>query len=58
VFAPGAVDRLFDAQFGKVLATDSIPTFADPWLETVPIAPLLARTLRHLHGEVEGHDRP
>jgi len=51
VMAPGAVDRLFAAQFGKVLTTDSIPVSAGPWLEVEPIAPLLARTVRYLCGE-------
>jgi ribose-phosphate pyrophosphokinase len=51
VMAPGAADRLFTARFGKVLTTDSIPVSADPWLEVVPIAPLLARTARYLSGE-------
>jgi len=54
VMAPGAVDRLFAAQFGKVLTTDSIPVSADPWLQIVPVAPLLARTVRYLCGEGEG----
>ena len=53
VMAPGAVDRLFAARFGKVLTSDSIPVSADPWLEVVPVAPLLARTVRYLHGEAE-----
>ncbi len=54
VMAPGAVDRLFGAQFGKVLTTDSIPVSPDPWLEIVPIAPLLARTVCYLCGESAG----
>jgi ribose-phosphate pyrophosphokinase len=54
VMAPGAVDRLFAARFGRVLTSDSIPVSADPWLEVVRIAPLLARTVRYLCGEVEG----
>ena len=53
VMAPGAVDRLFAARFGRVLTSDSIPASADPWLEVVPVAPLLARTVRYLHGEAE-----
>jgi ribose-phosphate pyrophosphokinase len=51
VMAPGAVDRLLAAQFGKVLTSDSIVVSAAPWLEIVPIAPLLARTVRYLCGE-------
>jgi ribose-phosphate pyrophosphokinase len=54
VTAPGAVDRLFAAEFGKVLTSDSIPICAEPWLEIVPIAPLLARATRYLCGESEG----
>jgi ribose-phosphate pyrophosphokinase len=57
VMAPGAVDRLFAAQFGRVLTSDSIPVSADPWLEVVPIAPLLARTVRYLCGETVGTDQ-
>lgn len=51
VMAPGAVDRIFAARFGKVLTTDSVPVAAEAWLEIVPIAPLLARTVRCLCGE-------
>lgn len=57
VMAPGAVERLFAAQFGKVLTSDSIAVSAGPWLEIVPIAPLLARTMRYLCGESETSDR-
>jgi hypothetical protein len=49
--APGAVDRIFTAGFGKVLTTDSIPVAADTWLAVVPIALLLARTVHALRGE-------
>jgi ribose-phosphate pyrophosphokinase len=51
VLAPGAKDRIFAAQFGKVLTSDSIPVSADSRLEVIPIAPLLARTVRYLCGE-------
>jgi ribose-phosphate pyrophosphokinase len=54
VMAPGAPERLLAAQFGRVLTTDSIPVTADPWLEIVSIAPLLARTVRYLCGEYVG----
>jgi ribose-phosphate pyrophosphokinase len=54
VMAPGAIDRLFLAQFGRVLTTDSIPVTADAWLEVVSIRPLLARTVRYLCGESAG----
>lgn len=57
VMAPGAVDRLSAAQFSRVLTTDSIPVSAGPWLEVVPIAPLLARTVSYLIGE-QGLDEP
>jgi ribose-phosphate pyrophosphokinase len=53
VMAPGAVDRLVAARFGRVLTSDSIPVSAAPWLEVVPVAPLLARTVRYLYGEAE-----
>jgi ribose-phosphate pyrophosphokinase len=54
VMAPGAVDRLGAARFTGVLTSDSIPVSAGPWLEVVPIAPLLARTVRYLWGECVG----
>jgi ribose-phosphate pyrophosphokinase len=53
VMAPGAADRLVTARFGRVLTSDSIPFSADPWLEVVPVAPLLAGTVRYLCGEAE-----
>jgi ribose-phosphate pyrophosphokinase len=56
VMAPGAADRLAAARFGRVVTTDSIPVSAGPWLEVVPIAPLLARTVRYLWGEGAGAD--
>jgi len=56
VMAPGASERFFAAQFGKVLTTDSIPVSADARLEVVPITPLLARTVRFLCGDGEGLD--
>jgi ribose-phosphate pyrophosphokinase len=46
VMAPGALDRIAEAQFVKVLTTDSIPVAPDPRLEVVPVAPLLARAVR------------
>jgi ribose-phosphate pyrophosphokinase len=48
VMAPGAVDRIVEAQFANVLSTDSIPTPDNSWLDVAPIAPLLARTVRSL----------
>ena len=57
VMAPGATERLFAAQFGKVLTTDSIPVSTDARLEVVPITPLIARTVRYLCGEDDGSDQ-
>jgi ribose-phosphate pyrophosphokinase len=51
VMAPGAVDWLRAARFGKLLSTDSIPVAADTGLEIVSIAPLLAQTVRYICGE-------
>jgi ribose-phosphate pyrophosphokinase len=48
VLAPGANERLRAARFGKVLTSDSIPISADAWWEVVPIAPLLAQSVRSL----------
>jgi ribose-phosphate pyrophosphokinase len=57
VMAPGAEDRLFGAQFAKLMSTDSIPVTGKEWLEIVPIAPLLAKTIRHLTREESARDR-
>jgi ribose-phosphate pyrophosphokinase len=57
VMAPGAVDRLLAARFGRVLTSDSIPVPASPRLEVVPVAPLLARTVRYLCGDLVGTDQ-
>jgi ribose-phosphate pyrophosphokinase len=57
VMAPGAADRLAAASFGKVLTTDSIPVSPGQRLEVVPIAPLLARTVRYLCGENAGAEQ-
>jgi ribose-phosphate pyrophosphokinase len=54
VMAPGAMDRLRAARFGKLLSTDSIPVAANTGLEIVPITPLLARAMRCLCGESAG----
>jgi ribose-phosphate pyrophosphokinase len=51
VMAPGALERLRQAQFTRILTTDSIPMPADSRLESVPIAPLLARAVRSLCGD-------
>jgi ribose-phosphate pyrophosphokinase len=57
VMAPGAEDRLFGAQFAKLMSTDSIPVTGKEWLEIVPIAPLLAKTIRHLTREESARHR-
>lgn len=51
VLAPGATERIASAGFGRILTTDSVPINPEPGWEVVPIAPLLARTVRHLLGE-------
>jgi ribose-phosphate pyrophosphokinase len=51
VMAPEAMDRLAAARFGKILTTDSIPVSSVPWLEVVPVAPLLARAVGYLCGQ-------
>ena len=51
VMAPGALERLAAARFGKVLTSDSIPGPALDWLQVIPVAPLLARALRYLCDE-------
>jgi ribose-phosphate pyrophosphokinase len=48
VMAQGAEDRLFATKFTRLLTTDSIPVTGKDWLEIVPIAPLLAKSVRHL----------
>lgn len=51
VMAPDAADRLFTANFAKLMTTDSIPAADSSWLEVVPLAPLLARAVQTLCGE-------
>jgi ribose-phosphate pyrophosphokinase len=51
VMAPGADELLAKAKFGKLLTTDSIPIAAKPRLQVIPIAPLLAKTIRYLTGD-------
>ncbi len=51
VMAPRAVERIFAAGVAKALTSDSLPLTSDSWLEVVPVAPLLARAVRHLCGE-------
>jgi len=51
VMAPGCEDRLFTAQFAKLLTSDSIPVVGNAWLEVIPITPLLVKTVRYLTRE-------
>ena len=51
VMAPGAERTLSNAKFVTLLTTDSIPVHAQPWLEVVPIVPLLAKAARYLTGD-------
>jgi ribose-phosphate pyrophosphokinase len=53
VMAPGAEQMLVNARFTRLVTTDSIPVDAKPWLEVVPVAPLLARSVEHLCGEAK-----
>jgi ribose-phosphate pyrophosphokinase len=48
VMAPGAEERLFEAQFAKLLTSDSIPVVSNEWLEVAPCAPILAKTIQSL----------
>jgi len=50
VMAEGAWERLSAAPLKHLATTDSIPVTPRQRLEIVPIAPLLARTIRYLHG--------
>jgi ribose-phosphate pyrophosphokinase len=52
VMAPGAWERLLAAPLGRIVTSDSLPIQPHPRLEIVRIAPLLARTVRYLAGEV------
>lgn len=51
VMAPGAMDMLTASGISKVLTSDSIPVADTSLFEVVPIAPLLARTVRFLTGD-------
>jgi ribose-phosphate pyrophosphokinase len=57
VMAPGAIDRLRAAGFGRLLTTDSVPGPAVPGAEVVPVAPLLARAVQSVLGDGRG-ERP
>lgn len=49
VMSAGASERIAEAQFRRILTTDSIPLpFPNDRLEVVPIAPLLARSVLYL----------
>jgi ribose-phosphate pyrophosphokinase len=50
VMAPGALERICAASVRRIVTTDSIRTSADPRVQVVSIAPLLARTLIRLTG--------
>ncbi len=50
VMAPGAEDTLLNAKFSKLLTSDSIPVESKPWLEVVPIVPVLAKAVRYIAG--------
>ena len=55
LFMPGAERALTDPSIDRIIATDSVPPFRLPpgparaKLEVVSAAPLLAKTIRHLH---------
>jgi ribose-phosphate pyrophosphokinase len=50
VMAMGALDRMLAAGVRRLLTTDSIRAVADPRVEIVSVAPLLARALTRLAG--------
>jgi ribose-phosphate pyrophosphokinase len=50
VMAPGALERISAASVRRIVTTDSIPMPADPRIQVVSIAPLLARALLRLAG--------
>ncbi len=58
VMAPGAVDRIRAARFGRVLTSDSIPFGGDPSWEVASVAPLLAGAVRRLCGRGAEGGRP
>jgi ribose-phosphate pyrophosphokinase len=51
VMAPGAVERIAGAGVRRIATTDSVPAPADPRIQVVAIAPLLARALARLAGQ-------
>lgn len=54
VMGAEALQRLVDAPIGRIATSDSIFTARHPRLEVVRTAPLLAKTIRYLHGEAPG----
>jgi ribose-phosphate pyrophosphokinase len=48
VMAPGALERICAASVRRVLTTDSIPVLADPRIQVISIAPVLARSMLRL----------
>jgi ribose-phosphate pyrophosphokinase len=48
VMAPGALDRISAGPLRRIITTDSVPGTPDPRVQVVPIAPILARTVRRL----------
>lgn len=51
VMSPEALQRLLGAPLGRIVTSDSISFAPHPRLEVVRTAPLLAKTVRYLHGE-------
>jgi ribose-phosphate pyrophosphokinase len=58
VMAPGALDRIGAASVRRIVTTDSIRVPADPRVQVVSIAPLLARALLGLAGAHGAPDVP
>lgn len=50
VMAPGALERIRAASVRRIVTTDSVLSPADPRVQIVPIAPLLARAVTQLAG--------
>lgn len=48
VMAPGALERISAGPVRRIITTDSVPGALDPCVQVVPIAPILARTVRRL----------
>ena len=52
VMAPGALERICATPLRKILTTDSVHMSADPRVQVVTIAPLIAQTLIRLAGHI------